>query len=213
MKINKCMRADTFYSLQRQTNLSEMFDLTYGNVRIIQDMMWSTQYIMLYTLVKAEKSELYPKFVTEEYLNLCLITVNEFINRYLSEKDSYKKEEIGNFILAFPAIEKYQKLAVEQFPAEAPDELITRVKRFIVCPCKLKMLSEYFVPSSQSNTAENAKPLAFLTENSLDDMFKSAEVNAFINRIPFLHKKTYEDEPKEQYKQFFRDFGISTLQH
>lgn len=190
-------------------NLSGIYDLTYDKVRIIQDKTWKAQYIKLYTLVKVEEGPQYPHFMLEEYHRLCLLIVNEYIDLYLSEKDPYRKEELGNYILSFPAIKTYQDIAVDHFPAESPNELAARFTRFIVCPCNVKELSHYFINSEQSQAAENSSSkLTFLTQEELDALFSDNKVKTFIEDLPLIRQDISPRDKVDRYINLFRNFGL-----
>ena len=186
-------------------NLSGIYDLTYGKVRIIQDMAWQTQYIRLYTLVKADSTSPYPEFVMEEYYRLCLLIINEYINRYLLENDTYKKEEIGNYILSFPAVKEYQSIAVNQFPAESPDELAARYSRFIICPCNVKKLTDYFRPDNRKAEAR----ISFLSDEKREALFNDEAVKELIVAMPLVRQDMETDARVNMYKKLFAFFDGS----
>ena len=187
-------------------NLSEMYGLTYDKLRIIQDKTWKTKYIKIYTLTEPKENRQYPEFVNEEYLRLCLITVNEYLDRYNAETDPMKKSEIGNYILSFPAAVPYQALAVEKLPAESPSELAARYRWFIVCPCKVEKLAGYFEYSQHASNHTSA--LAYMTEEALDALFDDVEVQGLISRIPLTQTDLPLVKRKSQYRAFFGDFAV-----
>ena len=183
-------------------DLSGIYDLTYGRVRIIREEAWKTKYIRLYTLVAAEPASQYPDFDLAEYHLMCKLIVNDYLDRYQSEKDPDKKEQIGSYYLSFPAIKEYPQISVPKFPAESPDELACRYSRFIVCPCNVEMLSEYF-------EKEQGKRLAALKEEKMRELLETEAVSGFVRKLLSVGDNADISPQINGYKDFFSFFSES----
>lgn len=190
-------------------NLSEVYDLRYGKLRIICDKAWTTKFIMLYTLTSGKITNSYPIIEESEYYLLCLIIISKYVDRYNRETDTYKKSELGNYILSFPAIKKYKKIAVKQLPAESPNALAGRFASFIICPCNVEKLSQSFDPGlvdriASGNYDTDEKEV---TKQKIEEYFSNSATVDFIQHIRFMKDNIHIENRIQQYKTLFQGIG------
>ena len=185
-----------------EDNLSDMMDMYYRELHIFQDSTLPMEFIRLYTLAPDEASHHYTVFHEGEHALMCRLILRRYIGRYLGEEDPVKRKEIGYSILAVPAIQEFESIAVENLPPEVPAELFSHLKRFIVCPWTVETLAacrtEDSTPQKVQLDAERFLELAN------GDVFMEK-----IGRLAFLRSDVGEKTRKDDYKRFMEYLDVA----
>lgn len=188
-------------------NLSDFYGLFCGEVRVIRNANWDTQYYLVYTL--SDDKNRFPNIPTDDYRLLrYLITVN-YLQKYREETDVFKKQAYGNYYLTFPATEDFNIISVDRILAETPDELAGNFSRYVPMPISVRDLWECTCESfknCEKSMLGNYQPIfnGNLLNSALDKSLGS------IAKINYIQSASNQNVRLQKYKAFFEDLTEKT---
>jgi len=168
--------------------ISVMFNLYYSKAKVFRPNGWTTKYIQIYQIAQKSINKIFPEIDKKSYTVIITTTLNYLLEEYKDNKIS------GNYIPIFPAIQKFEFIAVDKLPNEIVFNTYERYDSWVLAPFTMEQYRQ--VKEDNRFDIFEEKP-----KWEKDSFYKNL-LNFTINNLYLLNNEIEKSKVEECYDKF-----------